>query len=388
MKNIGVFGCGYVGIATGSLLSEKNKIIFFEIDDSRIEKLKKLESTVDEEGITERLIKNSKNIIINNGEINLDYAFICLPTNYNDKLNSFDLKVIDIQVEKILKENIGVKIVIKSTIPVGYTDKLRERHNYDNIHFCPEFLRESKALNDSLYPSRIIIGGPTDSALDIYKIYSDCIDKKDVTIIYTGNKEAESIKLFSNTYLASRVAFFNEVDNYCLQNKLNTNNVIDGISLDERIGSHYNNPSFGYGGYCLPKDTKQTKSMFIDADDCKLITNIEISNNNRIKKIAKEINALQYDNIGFFRLIMKSNSDNCRDSSSFNVLIELNKVTTKKIYVYEPSIPESDLLNSKNIKLIKDKDEFFDKCDIFVSNRIEDELKDKLVFTRDIYNNN
>ena len=309
------------------------------------------------------------------------YIIICTPTNYNDKLNNFDTSSVEDILKKALSLNIDSTIIIKSTIPVGYTKAIRKKYNSNNIIFSPEFLREGHALYDNLYPSRIIVGDKSNKGKEFANLLKNVSLKENVEIKLMDSTEAEAVKLFSNTYLAMRVAYFNELDTYAEENNLNTRDIIDGVCLDPRIGSHYNNPSFGYGGYCLPKDTKQLLANYKDIPE-ELIKAIVKSNETRKKYIADKILESNPKVVGIYRLTMKSSSDNFRASAIISI-INLIKDKTKVI-IYEPTLNKDKY---ENIEVIKSLDEFKNKADIILANRLEDEIKNvtEKIYTRDIY---
>lgn len=306
MKKIGVIGAGYVGMSIAILLSQQNEVVIIDIDKNKVDKINKGISPVNDEYIEQYLNNNNLNISATldyNVLVGFDYAIICTPTNYIEETNSFDTSSIENSIEKILAINNNINIVIKSTIPIGYMDNIQTKY-HKNILFSPEFLREGKALYENLYPSRVIISSDNIEAKEYAKLIQNCILKKDVATLYMNYKEAESVKLFSNTYLAMRVAFFNEIDTFAEIKGLDIKKIIDGVCLDLRIGDFYNNPSFGYGGYCLPKDTKQLLANYKDVPQT-IISSVISSNNTRKHHIASMIENKKPNTVGIYRLIMK-----------------------------------------------------------------------------------
>ena len=385
--NISVVGSGYVGMAMAVLLSQKNNVKIYDIDEDRIEKINKKKSTIKDNLIQEFL--DTKNLSLK-GTSNINDAFkdaavviIATPTDYDEDTNKFDTSSVDSTVSEILKRNTESFIVIKSTIPIGHTKHLIEKHNYSKICFSPEFLREGNALYDNLFPSRIIMGSNNKAAKEFSKVLKSAASNKDFETLFVKSEEAEAIKLFSNSYLALRVAFFNELDSFCLKKDLNSKNIIDGISLDKRIGSGYNNPSFGYGGYCLPKDTKQLLSNFKDVPQ-DIIGAIVNSNETRKDFIANIIFSLNIETVGFYRLSMKKGSDNYRFSAVLDIIKKLQS-KGKRILIYEPILQGNSFYECE---VIKDKEDFLTSSDLIIANRISSSLKDfeDKVFTRDIYN--
>tara|TARA_B100000902_G_scaffold394843_1_gene452053 strand:- start:1653 stop:2831 length:1179 start_codon:yes stop_codon:yes gene_type:complete len=386
---IAVLGMGYVGTSIGVLLSQKNKVVIYDLDKKKINLLNNSKSPINDKGVQKYLKTKNLNITATNVMIDAlkdaEYAVIATPTDFDEQNNYFDTSSVDSCVKEISKINPEIQIVIKSTIPIGHTEKLRTKFNNENIIFSPEFLREGKALYDNLYPSRIIVGGSSREAKIFSDLLADCSLKKDIDILYVGSNEAESIKLFSNTYLALRVAFFNEVDNFALSKNLNTKEIIQGMSLDERIGTHYNNPSFGYGGYCLPKDTKQLLSNYESIPQA-IISGIVTSNKIRKKFIANDILLNNPKSVGIFRLIMKEGSDNFRSAAIHDVVDNLVKAGIEVI-IYEP------LLKSKqfnNLEVVEDIKAFKERSDIVITNRNSSELSDvhNKLYTRDLFGDN
>ena len=382
---IAVAGTGYVGLSLATLLSTSNEVVALDIIEEKVKMINNRVSPIKDKYIEKYFKEKELNL-----KATLDYmeAFsdakyiiICTPTNYNDKLNNFDTSSVEDILKKALSLNIDSTIIIKSTIPVGYTKAIRKKYNSNNIIFSPEFLREGHALYDNLYPSRIIVGDKSNKGKEFANLLKNVSLKENVEIKLMDSTEAEAVKLFSNTYLAMRVAYFNELDTYAEENNLNTRDIIDGVCLDPRIGSHYNNPSFGYGGYCLPKDTKQLLANYKDIPE-ELIKAIVKSNETRKKYIADNILESNPKVVGIYRLTMKSSSDNFRASAIISI-INLIKDKTKVI-IYEPTLNKDKY---ENIEVIKSLDEFKNKADIILANRLEDEIKNvtEKIYTRDIY---
>ena len=383
---IAVAGTGYVGLSLATLLSQNNEVIALDVIPEKVEMINNRISTIKDEYI-EKYFKD-KNL---NLKATLDYkeAFkdakyiiISTPTNYNDETQYFDTSSVEDIINKVISMNINTTMIVKSTIPVGFINSMKEKYNIDNIIFSPEFLREGKALYDNLYPSRIIVGEKSKRAEEFANLLKDNCLKDDVNIKFMDSTEAEAVKLFANTYLALRVAYFNELDTYAELKGLNTKDIIDGVCLDTRIGNHYNNPSFGYGGYCLPKDTKQLKANYNNVPE-NLISAIVESNKTRKDHIADEIIKRKPKVVGIYRLTMKSGSDNFRASAIQGVMKRI-KAKGIEVFVYEPTLKEDNFFNSKVIKNI---DEFKKISDIVISNRMENELLDikEKVYTRDIF---
>jgi len=381
-----VVGLGYVGLSNAVLLAQHNEVIGVDISQERVDALNARKSPIIDTELSEYLAEKDLNLRASNDlEASLtgaDYVIVSTPTNYDEKTNFFDTSSVEAVIAKVIAHEPSACIVVKSTIPVGFIDYIRAKFQTVQVLFAPEFLREGRALHDNLYPSRIIIGDTSQKAKQFSKLLKEAAIKENIDIMFTGSKEAEAIKLFANTYLAMRVAYFNEIDNYSIKNHLNAEEIIKGISLDHRIGQEYNNPSFGYGGYCLPKDTRQLLANF-DQTPQNLISAIVESNETRKQFIADEIIKMNPSTVGVYRLVMKSNSDNFRDSSIQGVL----KILIKKnvnILIYEPKHPSSDL---DGIPITKDV-KHFERCsDIILANRVDFLLKTltKPVFSRDIY---
>ena len=386
---ITVIGSGYVGMSLAVLLSQKHSVEVVDIDEDKIKKINLGVSPISDLLISDYLENKALNLkatsSLQSAIPSTNIAIIATPTDYDDRTNKFDTTSVDETVNRIIKINKEALIIIKSTIPEGHTEKLKSIHKTEKIIFSPEFLREGLALHDNLYPSRIIVGGKCDNAKLFASLLKQSSHLPEVEILYTSSREAEAIKLFSNSYLALRVAFFNELDTYAMSKNLNSEEIIRGLSLDNRIGDHYNNPSFGYGGYCLPKDTKQLLSNFNDIPQ-DLIKSVIASNEKRKEYIANKIIDTDCKIIGFYKLAMKKGSDNFRSSSILDVINHV-KTSDKKIIVFEPSIKENFL---DDIKFEENLEIFKSRSDLIVTNRLEDELLDvsEKVFTRDIFKEN
>ena len=385
---ITVVGSGYVGMSMSVLLSQNNQVTVYDIDENKVKKINNKQSTVQDSLINEYLLNKELHLSAtsnqNEAYTKADFVVMALPTDFNEEDKSFDTSILDKEIECVIEKNSNSIVIIKSTIPIGHTNKLRNVLNTNRILYSPEFLREGNALADNLNPSRIIIGDSSIEAKKFGEVLKS-VAKNNSNIIYMNSSEAESVKLFSNSYLAMRVAFFNELDSFALSNNLQTKNIIDGISKDTRIGSDYNNPSFGYGGYCLPKDTKQLLSNF-EGIPQSIIKSIVDSNIKRKDFIADHIINGDHKFIGFYRLIMKSGSDNFR-SSAIQGIIERIKKSKTKMYIYEPLLDEKEF---ENITVIKNLEEFKSKSELIIANRISEDLKDvsEKVFSRDIFSNN
>lgn len=378
-----------MGLANALLLSQNHNVIAHDIIDEKIIRLNNKESPF-EEDIIQDFINQDSNLIEYTSEFERavefsEYIIIATPTDYNEEKNYFDTSSVENVIERALEISPDATFIIKSTIPVGFTIELKKKFHTDNIIFSPEFLREGKALYDNLHPSRIVVGEVSDRGQKIANLFKENSWDKDVTVLLTNSTEAEAIKLFSNTYLALRVAYFNELDTYAETRGLDSRQIIEGVGLDPRIGSHYNNPSFGYGGYCLPKDTKQLRANYEDVPS-NIIGAIVDANTTRKDFIANQILAKNPKTVGIYRLTMKANSDNFRYSSIQGIMKRI-KAKGIEVVVYEPSLNEETFFNSK---VIKDFEEFKDISDIIVSNRFESILEDvkEKVYTRDIFGDN
>ncbi|PTT55628.1 nucleotide sugar dehydrogenase [Aeromonas sp. HMWF014] len=383
---IAVVGIGYVGLSNAILLSQNHHVVAFDVNPEKVSMINSRQSPIIDTDIDlffkERTLDLTATLDKSAAYENADYIIIATPTNYDPDTNCFDTTSVELVISDIMDINPASVIVIKSTVPVGFTSKMRVIHQYEDIFFSPEFLREGRALYDNLYPSRIIVGAKTEYARSFSKLMIEGAIKKDVPVIFTESMEAEAVKLFANTYLAMRIAFFNELDTYAQKNNLETKDIIDGVCLDPRIGHYYNNPSFGYGGYCLPKDTKQLLANFNQVPS-NLIRAIVDSNTTRKDFIADTVIATNPKRVGIYRLVMKAGSDNFRASAVQGVMKRI-KAKGIEVVVYEPSLKEPDFFRSK---IIADVSEFKDMCDIILANRMHPELVDVIdkVYTRDIF---
>ena len=383
---IAVAGTGYVGLSLATLLSQKNEVIALDVIPEKVEKINNRISPIKDKEIEDFFKTKDLNL-----KATLDYkdAFegakfiiISTPTNYDDEKNHFDTSSVEDIIQKVISMNINTTMVVKSTIPVGFIKAMKQKYNIDNIMFSPEFLREGKALYDNLYPSRIIVGEKSERAQEFANLLKNANLKDNVEVKFMDSTEAEAVKLFANTYLALRVAYFNELDTYAEIKGLNTKDIIEGVCLDPRIGSHYNNPSFGYGGYCLPKDTKQLLANYDNVPQ-NLIRAIVRSNRTRKKHITEMIMRKNPETVGVYRLTMKSGSDNFR-ASAIQEIIDRLKLEGVDVIIYEPTLKAEQF---NNCKVINNFEEFSKKSDVILANRLEEELKvvkDK-VYTRDLY---
>jgi UDPglucose 6-dehydrogenase len=388
---ISVVGTGYVGLSMAVLLSQYNEVIAFDIDDKKINKINNKISPIKDKEIEvylkEKNLKLEATIDKEKAYSKSELIIIATPTNYDSVSNSFDTSSVDTVIKDILKYNYNATIIIKSTIPLGFTHFLRKKYNYKNIIFSPEFLREGSALKDNLYPSRIIIGDTTNEAKIFGSLLSKAALKKEdkISVLHMTSSEAEAVKLFSNTYLAMRIAYFNELDSYCETNKIDTRNVINGVCLDERIGNYYNNPSFGYGGYCLPKDTQQLLKNYEKVPN-NIIRAIVESNTTRKDFIANQIINLKPKTVGIYRLIMKDGSDNYRESAVQGIMKRMNAKGIR-IIIYEPTLKMETFFNSK---VISNLEIFKKESEIIIANRFNKEIEDVKfkIYTRDLFGDN
>lgn len=383
---ISIFGLGYVGLSNALLLAQHEEVMAYDIVTEKVEKLKQGKSTLDDKGVIEFLARDTIKVdftsdfekAVNHGK----YLVIATPTDYSEGTRHFDTSTIEAVIEKALLIRKDATFIIKSTIPVNYVQGLKKKYGTDNIIFSPEFLREGKALYDNLYPSRIIVGEESERGQEIADMFRHSALKENVTALLMNETEAEAVKLFSNTYLALRVAYFNEVDTYAETNNLDTSKIIDGMSLDPRIGNYYNNPSFGYGGYCLPKDTKQVRSEFYGIPQ-EMMTAIVGSNETRKEYIAAQILKKNPKIVGIYRLTMKAGSDNFRYSAIHDVIRKIEKAGVEVI-IYEPRLEEESY---HEIKVEHDFEQFSKRSDIVVANRVDEVIQPILskVYTRDLF---